>query len=84
MALTIKNERACELAAELAELTGESKTHAVLVALEQRLEREKKPRGKKATAEEIMAIARAAVAGMDPKPVDDHGEFLYDEYGLPK
>jgi antitoxin VapB len=39
MALNIKDTRAERLAADLARLTGESKTRAVRVALEQRLER---------------------------------------------
>jgi len=39
MALNIKDERAVELAGEVAELTGESKTRAVRVALEERKRR---------------------------------------------
>lgn len=83
MALNIKNERTCELAAELAEVTGESKTQAITVALEERLQRERKPHRKKATVEEIMALARQVVEGLDPKPIDDHGDFLYGDDGLP-
>jgi antitoxin VapB len=43
MALNIKDTRAERLAADLARLTGESKTRAVRVALEQRLERAAAP-----------------------------------------
>ena len=40
MSLNIKNEETCRLAAELARLTGETKTGAITVALRERLERE--------------------------------------------
>lgn len=42
MALSVKNEEADRLARELAETTGESITEAVLVALRERLERERR------------------------------------------
>ena len=41
MALSIKNERADRLARELADLTGEGLTEAVINALEERLRRER-------------------------------------------
>ena len=40
MSLNIKNEETCRLAAELARLTGETKSGAVTVALPERLDRE--------------------------------------------
>ena len=42
MSLNIKNEETCRLAAELAELTGETKTGAITLALRERLAREKR------------------------------------------
>ena len=42
MSLNVKNEETCQLARELAELTGETMTGAITVALRQRLEREKR------------------------------------------
>ena len=84
MALHIKSERTCELAAELAEVTSESKTQAITVALEERLERERKPRKKKATVEEIMALAHEVVRDIGYQPDEEHTAFLYDERGLPK
>lgn len=39
MALNVKDEEAVRLAGEVAKLTGESKTRAIRVALEERLER---------------------------------------------
>ena len=44
MSLNIKNEETCRLASELAELTGETKTGAITVALRDRLEREQRER----------------------------------------
>ncbi len=84
MALNIKNERACELATELAELTGETKTHAILVALEERLEKQRQARRKKATAEELLEIGRQVVREIGYQPDVDHAALLYDEHGLPK
>ncbi|MDE2764991.1 MAG: type II toxin-antitoxin system VapB family antitoxin, partial [Chloroflexota bacterium] len=42
MALNIKNAEACRLAEELADLTSETKTQAITVALRERLERERR------------------------------------------
>lgn len=44
MALSIKTEKADRLARELAQLTGETMTTAVTVALEERLQRERAAR----------------------------------------
>ena len=44
MSLNIKNEETCRLATELAELTGETKTGAITVALRERLVREQRER----------------------------------------
>ena len=44
MSLNIKNEETCRLASELAQLTGETMTGAITVALRERLEREKRER----------------------------------------
>ena len=40
MSLNIKNEETCRLAGELAQLTNETMTGAITVALRERLERE--------------------------------------------
>ncbi len=40
MGLNIKNEATCRLASELARLTGETKTGAIIQALRERLARE--------------------------------------------
>lgn len=83
MSLNIKNPEADRLATQLVALTGESKTHAVLEALRERLEREKQKRGRAGVAERLMAIGReyAALADRDLRSAD---EILgYDENGLP-
>ena len=85
MSLNIKNEETCRLAAELAELTGETKTGAITVALRERLEREKRARDKDTLLRDMRAIAERCAALMGPGPSSDEiGEFLYDERGLPK
>ena len=85
MSLNIKNEETCRLAAELAELTGETKTGAITVALRERLERERRARDKEALLRDMRAIAERCASLMGPGPSSDEiGEFLYDERGLPK
>jgi antitoxin VapB len=84
MSLNIKNAETCQLATELADLTGETLTKAITEALRERLERLRKQR-RKATATELLEIGRRCAAHVK-KPVSslDHGDFLYDEHGLPK
>ena len=85
MSLNIKNEETCQLASELAHLTGETMTGAITVALKERLEREKSERSTEARVERLLAIGRrcASMLGDGPSAVE-HGAFLYDERGLPK
>ncbi len=80
--LNIKNPEARQLAVELSQITGESVTAAVIIALRERLER-KKRRSKEGVAEKLMEIGRRAAARpvLDPREPD---EILYDEFGLPK
>jgi antitoxin VapB len=82
MSLNIKDPEAHRLARAVSEATGESMTRAVVVSLQERLERVQ-PKKKKATVEELLAIADRFAAHAKGAPVD-HGEWLYDEYGLPK
>ena len=85
MSLNIKNEETCALARELAELTGETMTGAITVALRERLDRERHERSVETRIEAIHAIQErvAQLLGDGPPPVD-HAELLYDEHGLPK
>lgn len=83
MSLNIKNEEANRLVSEVVQLTGESKTQAIVVALRQRLEREKRLREQNHLSDELMAIGEKCTSYevIDARP---HGELLYDENGLPK
>ena len=85
MSLNIKNEETCRLASELARLTGETMTGAITVALRERLEREKRERDVETLVHDLKAIAHrcASTLGDGPSAIE-HGDFLYDERGLPK
>lgn len=83
MSLNIKNSKAHELAAALAEVTGESMTKAVTVALEERLQRVKLKRRPDALATDLLRIGARCAAAIKGKRTA-HEELLYDEYGLPK
>lgn len=85
MSLNIEDEEICRLASELASLTGETTTGAITVALEERLERETRRRGVEARLGKMRAIAGSCARLLsEGGPPVDHGEFLYDERGLPK
>lgn len=85
MSLNIKNEDTCRLASELASLTGETMTRAITVALQERLERELRSRSVEARMEAIEAISQRCAQLLRPGPsAVEHGDFLYDEHGLPK
>ena len=85
MSLNIKNDETCQLADDLARMTGETKTGAITVALRERLERERRRRGADARLREMRAIAERCSQLMGPgTPSIDHGDMLYDERGLPK
>ena len=83
MRLNIKSQEAHDLAVELARLTGETMTKAVTEAIRERLDREQRRRDEEARVAELLAIARR-VANYPRKDRRSHGEFLYDERGLPR
>ena len=81
MGLNIKNEEAQHLATELAALTGETLTRAVIVALRERIARLRQQHQVDdliARAQEIIRQSGGAA------PYDNHAALLYDEQGLPK
>lgn len=85
MSLNIKNKETCRLAEELAKLIGETKTGAVTIALKESLEREKRLANRETLARHLCEIGRSCAALMGPGPSStEHGDFLYDEMGLPK
>jgi len=83
MSLNVKNQEAHELARELAQLTGESMSSAVTIAVRERRDRVLADRSGSLT-ERMLEIGRDC-AGRLPIDVQriDHGELLYDENGLP-
>jgi antitoxin VapB len=84
VALNIRNDEAERLAAELAELTGETKTDAVRIALAERLDRFRRERVDHRLADELDDIGRAcaALTVLDARPGE---EILgYDADGLPR
>jgi antitoxin VapB len=83
MRLTIKNDEAHRLAAELARLTGESLICVVITALRERLERERRRRGRDRIAKRLMAIGRRYAALPDADPCTPDEVLGYDEDGLP-
>lgn len=83
MALNIKNEEADRLARELAEVTGESLTDAVIESLRERLERECGRALDFGLREEVERIQSriAQLPRLDSRTADEI--VGYDESGLP-
>jgi antitoxin VapB len=85
MSLNIKDPVAHDLARQVATRTGESLTRAVVEALRERLQRLSRRPGRRATAEDLLAIGRRCAALLTvPGHSLDHGRDLYDEHGLPR
>ncbi len=84
MAISTKNPKAEQLLREVALLSGESLTQAVIDALEERLEQLKVRRSATTLAEEILRISQrcSALPNLDQRNPD---EILgYDSRGFPK
>ena len=69
MSLNIKNEETCELARELATLTGESMTGAITVALRERLERERHERSVESRVQELTVHSSTLCPPAERRPV---------------
>ncbi len=81
MSLNIKNEETHRLARELA---GETMTGAVTVVLRERLEREQRERSVGERLRRMRPISKSIAKSLRPGPsAVAHGDFLYDEPGLP-
>jgi antitoxin VapB len=81
--LNIKNPEARRLARELAALTGESMTAAVIEAVRERLARVRRDR-QAPLAARLLAIGKdCAVHLKEPSRSIDHAELLYGADGLP-
>ncbi len=84
MSLNIKNEQTHQLARELAQLTGETMTGAITIALREKLDREKHERSVEARIQRLRGIRKRCRSLLRDGPsAVEHGDFLYDENGLP-
>ena len=82
MSIYIKDEETCRLADELAQLTGETVTDAIAAAIRERLEREREIAER---LKRMRAISKRIAKHLRPGPsAVEHGDWLYDENGLPK
>ncbi|MCY4212206.1 MAG: type II toxin-antitoxin system VapB family antitoxin [Gammaproteobacteria bacterium] len=84
MALNIRNTETERLAAELAQLTGRTKTDAVAEAIRDRLERLQKERSGRSLADQLDDIGRrcAELPVLDERPADVI--LGYDSHGVPR
>lgn len=87
--LNIKSDDAHALASRLAELTGESLTTAVTVALRERLEREQSARSRSEAARqaliaEILALGQELRRNVQPGTSSADHNDLYGADGLPR
>jgi antitoxin VapB len=80
--LNIKDPEVYRMASAISHETGESMTHVVREALQERFER-LPSRRKKASLAELHAFVEQ-IAGRPQGPVFDYDDWLYDENGLPK
>ncbi len=84
MALSIKDPEADRLAREVARMTGETLTQAVIAALRERLAREERKRQRtESIVEDVMAIAAHCAALPLLDALSDDEILGYDEDGLP-
>lgn len=85
MAINIKNAQTETLVKELAELTGQSITMVITLAVRDRLERERNKRKGSSRIDKLRGIARRCAGGMlIPTRSEDVADLLYDSNGLPK
>ena len=85
MALNIKNQETCDLARELADLTDDTMTGAVTIALQDKLEAVKHKRKSQGLAKELLAIGERCAKQLGPGPSSaELVDELYGEFGEPK
>jgi antitoxin VapB len=83
MPLSIKNQETEATARRLAELTGESLTDAVRIALEERYERVRNKRRRHSLAQELIAIGDECAKLPVISNLTDDELLGYDEFGAP-
>lgn len=82
--MVIEDARTEQLARELAALTGETLSEALAEAIRERIERIQTARTG-GMAERLIAIGKDCASRMNEADRSvDHGEWLYDDKGLPK
>ena len=84
MGMNVKNPEAQRLARDLTALTGESLTAAIIQALRERLERLRQARGEGLAGRLVEIGQDCAPRLKEPFRSIPHGDFLYDELGLPR
>ena len=86
MVLQIEQPETLRLVERLTDLTGENAETAVVVALQERLERLQHADEEARDRAELIAIVHELAGYFQEAPdmVTDHGELLYGEDGLPK
>ena len=83
--IVISDEETCRLVRDLARLTGETMTEAITVALRERLSRQRRLRSAEERLQEMRATSKRCARQLRDGPsAIEHGNFLYDEHGLPK
>lgn len=82
MALSIRNPKAEQLARELAAVSGENLTQAIIQALEDRLNALRSNHGPQDLAQNIMLISRRCSALPDVDPRDAEEILGYTNYGV--
>lgn len=84
-ALNIKNEEAYRLVKELAELEGKSMTTVVIEAVQEKLDRERKPKINHERMQYFLDMGRRIREQTPPELLDlDVDDLLYDEWGRPR
>lgn len=85
MGLNIKSDEVHELTRQLAGLTGETMTKAVLAAVQERLGRLRAAGDdQRCRAEALLAIGRDTAPRLARRGQRvEHGDLLYDERGMP-
>ncbi len=84
MALNIKNQETCDLAREVAEMTDDTMTGAITIALKQRRDQLKRERDRDRLLRTVDAISKRCAAKMGPGPSSEEIiESMYGEYGEP-
>lgn len=84
-ALNIKNEEAYRLVKELAELKGKSMTTVVIEAVQEKLDRDRKPRINEDRMNYWLEYGKRVREQTPPELRDlNVDDLLYDEWGMPK